>query len=54
MKIQILTVAGQPRVEVDVWEAKDIDRIVRLMYGLQPNGCPHDWRGLADHQEEGG
>ncbi len=45
MKVQILTVKGQPTIEV-YGNAKHIDKSVRLKYGRQPNGAPHNWRGL--------
>ncbi len=48
MKVQILTVKGQPIIEA-CGDSKHIDKIVILKYGRQSNGAPHNWRGLVNH-----
>ena len=45
-RITVLTLKNQPvfLVAVDL-TAKQIDLAVAALYGMQPNGLPHNWKG---------
>ncbi len=46
MYIQILTMRDEPLLEVaDDLNTNGIDEVVRLFYGVQGDGSPHDWIG---------
>lgn len=50
MVIQVLIVEGQPTFEYSPLSAMDVDELVKLKYGCQPNGSLHNWRGVPSNQ----